>query len=215
MNKGLLLAIFAACAARLCLATPASILSVTATNAPSTWEGVFRIRDIHPVALESNETAYLAIYTNSAIKDKGFMAALHGVVIDLLEERDGEAVRLLSAGTNDWGTAPHILAFGDILPATNEYWSIWRYPGNGGVLGYEHYNYTNGIMVQIDQCIYDRKPDFKWYRKNGIGIPSSEISPIDFSDHNIIWLNTNTVYKLAAYDFNFHGNPFSPVPEPR
>ena len=210
MNKQMPFHLFAICfAAQLCLAVPASILSVIATNAPSTWEGVFRIRDIHPVALESNETAYLAIYTNSAITETGFNAALHGVLIDLFEERDGEAVRLLSAGAEDKGTAPHILAFGDILPAANRYWSIWRVPGNGGLLAYERYIYTNGVMARTDLFAYDGiRPDLKWYRDNGWNY--MDTPPLDFSNHNIIWLNTNTVYKLGAYDFNFPGNPFPP-----
>ncbi len=61
-------------------------------------------------------------------------------------------------------------------------------------------------MSLKDTFIYDGKPDFKWFRENGILGPNSEIPPLDFSNHNIIWLNTNTVYKLGAYHFNFPGN---------
>lgn len=190
---------------RLCGETPSSILSVAATNAPSTWEGVFRLRDIQPVALEGNEMAYLAIYTNSNLQVSGFEAALSGVVVDLFEERGDHAVKLLSAGANDCGTAPHILAFGNMPPATGRYWSIWRVPGNGGILTYEQYAYTNGVMELTGAFVYDGKPDFKWYRENGIAVPNTEIPSLDFSGHHIIWLNTNTVYRLDAYNFNFPG----------
>ena len=207
MNKAVgILGLVMCVSTTICGEVPPSILAVTATNAPSTWEGVFRFRDIHPVTLEGNETAFLAIYTNSNIKASGFEAALYGVVIDLLENRNGQTVRLLSAGANNWGSAPHILAFGDILPAANRYWSIWRVPGNGAILVYEKYAYTNGVMVRSDECVLDGKPDFRWYRENGLWEPRTEIPPLDFSNHNIIWLNTNTLYKLEAYNFNFPGN---------
>ena len=124
----------------------------------------------------------------------------------MLENRNGQTVRLLSAGANNWGSAPHILAFGDILPAANRYWSIWRVPGNGAILVYEKYAYTNGVMVRSDECVLDGKPDFRWYRENGLWEPRTEIPPLDFSNHHIIWLNTNTLYKLEAYNFNFPGN---------
>lgn len=205
MNKKTLtiLGLIAAVSLCLCGETPSSIMSVASTNAPSTWEGVFRLRDIHPITLESNEMVYLAIYTNSNLQVSAFEAALRGVIVDVFGERASQAVRLLSAGANNWGSTPHILAFGSMLPPENKYWSIWRVPGNGGNLTYERYAYTNGVMTQTDAFVYEGKPDFKWYRENGIAIPPTEIPPLDFSGHHIIWRNTNTVYKLEVYDFNF------------
>lgn len=211
MNKGLLLAIFAACAALLCLATPASILSVTATNVLTTWEGDYRCRDIHAVALEGDEAAYLAIYTNTKYSVTGVKATLNGVLIELYKESGSQAERLLTAGEDKCGCAPHILAFGDILPATNRYWTIWRDTAPGAHLYYEQYIFTNSAFQLTDRLAFTGiKPDLSWHRYEG-GHYYNTLS-LDFSNHNIIWLNTNTLYRLDVYNFNFQGNPFSQAP---
>lgn len=204
----MLLEIPAICATvQLCLATPASILSVTATNVLGTWEGDYRCRDTYAVTLEGDETAYLAIYTNTKYAVTGVEATLKGVLIELYKESGNGVVRLLTAGEDKWGCAPHILAFGNILPASKRYWTIWRDTAPGAHLFYERYACTNTAFQLTDRFAFAGiKPDLKWHRYEGGHY--SDTPPLDFSNHNIIWLNTNTLYRLDVYHFNFPGNPF-------
>lgn len=191
---------------------PPAILTVTSTNILSIWEGNFVFRDIRAVPLEGNETVYLAIYSNATPAAARYDARLDGTLIELYKEaNDGQAVRLLTAGEDKWGCAPHILAFGNILPATGRYWTIWRDPDYSAHLEYERYSYTNSVFELTDRLVFTGiKPNLFWKRyENG---QLSDTPPLDFSNHHIIWLNTNTLYKLEAYNFNFPEGTFPEQP---